>query len=275
MIGMTNKTGQKLGFYKLVANTEPLTTGDPDTIYINTAVPITDWSYGYNFPANPKNGEIFIMLRGANSIREIELLPVRSLKIPMAFCFQCVSGVWVGKDAFLYYPDSQIFPWQVLWHDLYKEGVYHEGWHKGWDNTGSWSGLGVTDVDASGGDPAHIHQHASGTSGATGIGISNATVDLTGFKTLQLNATGQSYANPGATAYSKFQIVQASTGTVVKSTDMHTIGSSRKNVDIDISSYNYPVKFRLNSYEATSESGVYANQNIYRITLIPNDIVTT
>lgn len=106
--------------FKVVGGTAQPTSPSENTIWVNTASPITSWVFSTEQPANPAEGMLWFISDGTGNT-PINALKKNQLWLNPTSCRQYVGGAWESKNAMAYQNGTwQDVKFLVAW--MFNEG---------------------------------------------------------------------------------------------------------------------------------------------------------
>lgn len=176
--------GTSLNFKVVGGETQPSTTKE-NTIWVNTAEPITSWIFSATEPEAPETGMVWISI-GTASVVAFNALKKNGLMVYPIAAKQYIGNQWIAKEAKSYQGGE--------WVDWVRY-LYQPGDKSGWDpdTTSDFSVEYQEDCLYS-----HFSNYYSNTSNKRTL-IHKETVDLTNVKTITVNMkSGWCSALPGS-----------------------------------------------------------------------------
>ena len=190
MIGKTNASGgggASLNFFVVGGITEP-TNPKENTIWVNTDIAITDWSFSAEEPTNPGEGMVWFQT-GSSATAAFNALKKNNITVYPTGCKQCVSGAWAERAAKIYQGG--------VWVDWWAGEIYDNG-NEHTDITGGWVAKGIqgsaggktAPTLTKNGDNMVVNMPSGGGDGTSGIVTTNSEIDLTNYSTVTFKAHG-------------------------------------------------------------------------------------
>lgn len=222
MIFNMSGVGSAMNF-KVVGGTTAPSNPKENTIWINTATPITSYVFSATEPGSAEHGMVWITT-GKESVSAFNALKKNCIMVYPLFAKQYVSGAWVQVDAKIY---------QNGWNDLLTEVVFY--------------GDGALNTDTFGSFRLVNGNYALGDSCIRIYGSSNLThekaFDVTAFNTIEIVISNHQYAPMYVYLVDESGKANSLTPIFLNTAGTHTL---------DISGYFDPHYLRLNTVDNAS-----------------------
>lgn len=167
--------------FKVVGGTTAPSNPKDNTIWVNTNVPITGWTFSATEPEAPADGEkgwVWISTDTSSSV-EFNALKKNCIQIYPVSAKQYANGAWVDVEAKSYQDGA----WVDWW-----DGTIIDGYNQYTEIVGEWvEVLGSTGKVTWGSDGVTVTY--TGNSGRHASIYSKNPIDITGFKTLVATVT--------------------------------------------------------------------------------------
>ena len=248
--------------YKIVGGTTAPSTPAENTLWVNTAVAITDSILSLTAPSTPTAGMVWITT-ATNSSRPFNALKKGTLMVYPSIAYQYVSGSWVKKDL-----------------KIYQNGAWYGFILYVFDNgdVGVSGGFGIVDTSGTTGNSTlnvgsvitlATNAWVDGTRGV--MMTSQLSIDLTPYSTarfdINISSSGDTSGWQGAGVLSwKYTGGFRGLSAFAASTGMQTL-TGRRTVDVNIGALNGAYFVAVDICGHMINAGNTAT--IYSITLIP------
>lgn len=172
--------GGGLNFSVVGGLTQPANPKE-NTIWVETDVPITIWTFSAAEPTEPVDGMVWI-IAGTSSTVEFNALKKNGIQVYPISASQYVSGAWVDVIAKSYQNGEWVDWWDGV---LYNAGDTYDSY------TGGYSGVGNFNSATNSGGKLYLDVKSN----ASAALITEKAIALKGFKNLKITGNGSNAAN--------------------------------------------------------------------------------
>lgn len=172
--------GGGLNFSVVGGLTQPANPKE-NTIWVETDVPITIWTFSAAEPTEPVDGMVWIIAGKASTV-EFNALKKNGIQVYPISASQYVSGAWVDVIAKSYQNGEWVDWWDGV---LYNAGDTYDSY------TGGYSGVGNFNSATNSGGKLYLDVKSN----ASAALITEKAIALNGFKNLKITGNGSNAAN--------------------------------------------------------------------------------
>lgn len=172
--------GGGLNFSVVGGLTQPANPKE-NTIWVETDVPITIWTFSAAEPTEPVDGMVWIIAGNASTV-EFNALKKNGIQVYPISASQYVSGAWVDVIAKSYQNGEWVDWWDGV---LYNAGDTYDSY------TGGYSGVGNFNSATNSGGKLYLDVKSN----ASAALITEKAIALNGFKNLKITGNGSNAAN--------------------------------------------------------------------------------